>query len=282
MDLLCFHSSETLRKAIGQHLQELNIEFELYSLLPGNEMRKIINDKKAEIVIMEVTRERLNDFKEISSTVFSIPIIKSIDREIAINLEEIDADYILSDSISGFKEKFMKILIKNEKKLNEFLMKDKIFRNIIYGYGFSWGRTYIVNIEHRGEIIDLIPKFSSKIPIFIAMRENPRKFQGQKNSRVIWITDVIGKDRIKPHNLTILTDNIIKFLEKKQKKIVIMDCLEYLLLYNDFINVIRNVELINSYAMDNDSLVIIIVDNNSYTSKEYSLLKRYSMTWKGV
>ncbi|NPA75055.1 MAG: DUF835 domain-containing protein [Euryarchaeota archaeon] len=211
-----------------------------------------------------------------------MPIIKSIDREIAINLEELQADYLLSDSLSTFKESFMKILIKNESRIRDFIEQDRIFKNLIYGYGFSWGKTYIVNVEQREYIYEFIPIFSRKIPIFMAMRDNPRRFKGMKNLKVIWLTDVVGKDRIKPHNLTILTDNIIKFIEEEKKRIVIMDCVEYLLLYNDFINVIRNIELINSYAMDYDALVIIIVDNNSYTSKEYSLLKRYSIVWKGV
>ncbi len=99
---------------------------------------------------------------------------------------------------------------------------------------------------------------------------------------MVWVTDIVGKNRIKPHNLTIITDNIIKFLESGDKKIVIIDCIEYLLLYNDFINIMRNVELINSYAMENNSLVILIVDNEAYTTKEYSLLKRYAILWKGA
>ncbi len=282
MDLLAFHSSDEIREEIKFHLSELGFEFEVFSLLSVDEIKKLAREKKPVIVLMEVSRRTLETFVELSTITFAIPIIKSIDREIAINLEEMQTDYLLSDSIYSFKESFMQILIKNEEKIKDFVEQDRVFRNLIYGFGFSWGRTYIVNVGQKGEVVKLIPKFSRKIPIFMAMRENPSRFMNMNNLKVFWVTDVVGKNRIKPHNLTILTDNIIKFIESGKKRIVIMDCIEYLLLYNDFVNVLRNVELINSYAMDYESLVIIIIDNNSYTNKEYSLLKRYSMVWKGA
>ncbi len=282
MDLLVFHSSSDIREEIRGHLEELGFEHEIFPMLPEPEIKSIIKDKEPTIVIMEVSRKSFETFVEISTLCFTIPLIKSIDREIAINLEEMSTDYLLSDSISSFKESLMQIFIKNEDKIKGFIEKEHVFKNLVYGFGFSWGKTYIVDVEQRDEVYALIPKFSRKIPVFMAMRENPRKFEGLNNIKLFWVTDVVGKNRIKPHNLTILTDNIIKFIESGRRRIVIMDCIEYLLLYNDFINVIRNVELINSYAMDYDALVIIIVDNNSYTKKEYSLLKRYSILWKGA
>ncbi len=281
MDLMCFHSSEKVRNAIFESLKEMDFNFECFPLLSPEEIEKKVRDKNPHVLMVELNRDNIKNYEKFDKIVFAIPLIKSIDREIALNLEDMGVDYLSSDSLGGFKENLMKVLIKNEDKVGEFLKEERIFKNIIYGFGFSWGHTFIVTMENRDSFYPLIPKFSEGIKVFVAMRESPKIFEENENLKVIWITDIVGKNRIKPHNLTILTDNIIKFLEGNTKRIVVIDCLEYLLLYNDFVNVVRNVELINSYAMEYNSLVILIIDNNAYTTKEYSLLKRYSILWKG-
>ncbi len=281
MDLMCFHSNERVRNSINDALNEMDFNFECHPLLSPEEIERKSEENKPHVLLVEFNKENIGEYKSLSEIAFTIPLVKSIDRDIALNLESMNVDYISSDSISGFKENLMKVLIKNEDKIGEFLSEPRIFKNIIYGFGFSWGHTYIVTMENRDSIYSLIPNFSRGIKVFVAMRESPRILEENENLKVVWITDIVGKNRIKPHNLTILTDNIIKFIEEEKKRIVVIDCLEYLLLYNDFVNVVRNVELINSYAMEYDSLVILIIDNNAYTTKEYSLLKRYSILWKG-
>jgi len=282
MDILCIHSNAQLRGVIANYLREMEFEFECYEYTSMAESINIVKNSKPYVVLMEFTKENISSYKDISNLAFIIPLIKSIDRDIAINFEEWNVDYIFTDAVSQFRGSLMKILRKNKEQMKELLSKDKIFKNIIYGYNFTWGNTYIASIEQREDIFSLIPELSEGLEIFVVLRENPIFLEENKNVKVIWVTDIVGKNRIKPHNLTIITDNIIKFLERGDKKVVVLDCIEYLLLYNDFINIMRNLELINSYAMEHNSLVIIIVDNEAYTTKEYSLLKRYSILWKGV
>ncbi len=282
MDILCFHSNAQLRKQISVYLEEMDFNFECYDLEDTSEIEKTIRIENPRIVLLEFNKNNVEDYKRISNLAFTIPLIKSIDRDIAINFEEWSVDYIFTDTVTQFRSSLMKILIKNKESLKHLFEDERFFKNIIYGYNFSWGHMYIAGMDQRDEIFSLIPVLSERIEIFVALRENPYFLEGIQNVRVVWVTDIVGKNRIKPHNLTIITDNIIKFLESGDKKIVIIDCIEYLLLYNDFINIMRNVELINSYAMENNSLVILIVDNEAYTTKEYSLLKRYAILWKGA
>ncbi len=282
MDILCFHSNAQLRKQISVYLEEMDFNFECYDLEDTSEIEKTIRIENPRIVLLEFNKNNVEDYKRISNLAFTIPLIKSIDRDIAINFEEWSVDYIFTDTVTQFRSSLMKILIKNKESLKHLFEDERVFKNIIYGYNFSWGHMYIAGMDQRDEIFSLIPVLSERIEIFVALRENPYFLEGIQNVRVVWVTDIVGKNRIKPHNLTIITDNIIKFLESGDKKIVIIDCIEYLLLYNDFINIMRNVELINSYAMENNSLVILIVDNEAYTTKEYSLLKRYAILWKGA
>jgi archaellum biogenesis ATPase FlaH len=159
----------------------------------------------------------------------------------------------------------------------------RVEKNIIYAYGFEWGRTFIVRRELENHLYNILPNIATKpVSLFMAIRDLGNAPKNIKDAKVVWVTDIVGKDRIKPHNLTILTDSIIRFIEENENAIVLIDCVEYLLLYNDFINVLRNIELINSYIMEKNAMLIIITDNNSYTPKEYSLLRRYAIEWNGV
>lgn len=280
MDVLCFHQEEKYRSTISKGLKDLGIQHKCFSLLPLDEIKKICNEKKPFVILIEYQE----NYDEIFNTdYFVIPLIRAIDPK-KERLEARGIDFMVVENVSErFKTAFMKILLKNRDKkiLREFLNRENMRKNVIYGFGFSWGKIYIVDMGIKDVLYSILPEMSDKIDIFMAIREKPERF-GNIRGKKIWVTDIVGRDRIKPHNLTILTDSIIRFLEETAGRIVIIDCIEYLLLYNDFINIMRNIELLNSYAMERNSIIIIIIDKNAYTTKEYSLLRRYAIGWKGV
>lgn len=289
MDILCLHTNAQVREEISRHLKEMEFVFSCNSPESWDQIEKTIKEKKPKIILMETKKDTrkyvemaVEMTEKMDSDAVIIPIIKSIDRDIAIYFEEKNIGYILGDSLLQFKENLMKVLVEKRDRLESLFKERRIFKNVVYAFGFSWGRMYIADLQRREEVYGILPNLSEGIDIFIVFREKPPILMENHNIKSVWVTDIVGKNRIKPHNLTILTDSIIKFLEESERRIVVMDCVEYLLLYNDFINVMRNIELINSYAMEYNSLVILIVDNKAYTTKEYSLLKRYAIEWAGV
>ncbi len=281
MDVLCFHSKEDTRKKISSHLEEMGFEFECFDILDYKSMLDLWKKKKPLIIITELSEKNM---KILDEDIFVIPIIKHVNRTLATKYA--NRDFIILDPFTrNFKSVFMKILLTHSDKrsVKKLLSQNKISRNIVYGYGLEWGKSFVVNIKDEEKIYAILPDIlRDNIHLFVAVRDRPEMLRELKNTKVIWVTDIIGKDRIKPHNLTILTDSIIRFIEEKDNAIILIDCIEYLLLYNDFINILRNIELINSYVMEHDAILIIIIDNNAYTKKEYSLLRRYAMEWKGA
>jgi len=281
MDILCFHSKEDIRKKISSHLEEMGFEFECFEFIDYENMIKLWKRKKPLIILTELSDKNI---KILDEDLFVIPIIKHVNRTLATKYA--NRDFIILDPLTrNFKRIFMKILLMHtdKKSVRKLLSKEGISRNIVYGYGFEWGRTFVVNIKDEEKIYRILPDIvRDDIHLFVAVRDKPEILEDLSNTKVVWVTDIIGKDRIKPHNLTILTDSIIRFIEEKKNAIILIDCIEYLLLYNDFINILRNVELINSYVMEHNAILIIIIDNNAYTKKEYSLLRRYAMEWKGA
>jgi hypothetical protein len=259
----------------------MGFEFECLELMDYEGMMDLWRKKKPLIILTELSDKNI---KILDEDLFVIPIIKHVNRTLATKYA--NRDFIILDPLTrNFRRVFMKILLmhSDKKSVKKLLSKKGIARNIVYGYGFEWGRSFVVNIKDEEKIYRILPEIvKDDIHLFVAVRDRPEVLEGLSNTKVVWVTDIIGKDRIKPHNLTILTDSIIRFIEEKENAIILIDCIEYLLLYNDFINILRNIELINSYVMEHNAILIIIIDNNAYTKKEYSLLRRYAMEWIGV
>ncbi len=272
MDIICVHSDQGVRNIIRRELISFNFSFQCYPSI--DDARGI----DATIALIEFS---MQDIDKAYQYPLVIPLIKTTDTELSYRLERVGMDYITVDSLKNFKQRFMKILLKNSERIKPLSQQEKFLKNVIYAYGFEWGRMYTVNLPKARDVYEFIENIPESICVFIATRERPDSLVGRNNMRYVWVTDILGKDRIKPHNLTVLTDMITRFLEEGDRRVVVMDCIEYLLLYNDLLSVLRNLELINSYAMEYDSLVILIIDENAYSRRDLSLLQRYAKKWNG-
>ena len=270
MDVLCFHPTETIARRIVEILRDIGLEGENASSMKS--LRKLIEKEKPAVILLPDS-----SFWEVEEGDFLKLALSEVSGESKISIPTEDPTQFLHDFVHALLEN-----VENERVKN-LLEREGMHKNIIYAYGFSWGKSYVVKTSLQRKLYEIIPVFSRKgLPVFIAMREKPDRFLELPSAKVVWVTDIVGKDRIKPHNLTILTDSIIRFIEEHGNAIVVMDCVEYLLLYNEFVNILRNIELINSYVMEHMSILIIIIDSNAYTTKEYSLLSRYALEWHGV
>ncbi len=270
MDVLCFHPVESVTRRIVEVLKDIGME--AANATSVQSLRMMIEKEKPAVVLVPDS-----SFWEVEEGDFLKLALSEVSGEAKISVPTEDVTQFLHD--------FVRSLIENSEnsRVRELLEREEMRKNVIYAYGFSWGKSYVVKTSLQRNLYEIIPIFSKKeLPIFIAMREKPDRFAGLPNAKVVWVTDIVGKDRIKPHNLTILTDSIIRFIEEHGNAIVVMDCVEYLLLYNEFVNILRNIELINSYVMEHKSILIIIIDSNAYTTKEYSLLSRYALEWNGA
>ncbi len=272
MDIICVHSDDEIRDIIRRELAGFGFTFKCFSSIEE------VMDVKATVALVEFTNE--NEFRRFHHSLI-IPLIKTTSGEISYELERRGIDYITVDSLKNFKQRLMKILIKNRDRIKSLSEQERFLKNTIYAYGFEWGRMYTVSVSKVQEVYEFVKNIPRSIYVFIASRERPGHFVKKDNIKYIWVTDILGKDRIKPYNLTVLTDMITRFLEEGDKRIVVMDCIEYLLLYNDILNVLRNIELLNSYAMEYDSLIILIIDENAYSRRDLSLLQRYAKKWNG-
>jgi len=108
-------------------------------------------------------------------------------------------------------------------------------------------------------------------------REHPetiRKSWGLEKTPIIWLSNQLGKVYVNPTNIGILSDTIIRFIEKSGDSVVMIDGIEFLIVNNDFEKVLRMVHHIAEANMEYKSRLIISVDPRTLDVRQMALLER--------
>ncbi len=121
---------------------------------------------------------------------------------------------------------------------------------------------FLLNDERQGLIIS---------------RRHPSKLRDEKgleNVRLVWLSHTPGEDYHNPSALGSLNKLICRFIQDNERAVVLLDGLEYLTLYNDFVQTLLFVEHVNEFVMQNPGVVLIPLNPSALGSKELALLGR--------
>lgn len=91
---------------------------------------------------------------------------------------------------------------------------------------------------------------------------------------IIWLSNQLGKVYVNPTNIGILSDTVIRFVEKSGDSVVLIDGVEFLIVNNDFDKVLRMINHITEAVMEYKSRLIISVDPRTLSTREIALLER--------
>lgn len=119
-------------------------------------------------------------------------------------------------------------------------------------------------------------KYRSRAQGLIVTRQFPneiRKKYSLHTTPILWLTTVAGNENIDPAKLSILTDFILKFMEKSVNGVVLVDGIEYLISSNDFHRVLRAIEMWTETAMVGATRLIISIDPRAYEKKDLAVLE---------
>lgn len=108
-------------------------------------------------------------------------------------------------------------------------------------------------------------------------RQHPKNLKiilGRGDIETYWLTSLEGNGNIDPTDIGILSDLIIRFIEKHRDTIILLDGLELLITHNDFPKVIRMVNHITEQVMQHNARFMITVDERTLDKKELALLER--------
>ncbi|ACS32774.1 DUF835 domain-containing protein [Thermococcus gammatolerans] len=120
------------------------------------------------------------------------------------------------------------------------------------------------------DVMELIK--SAKLPTLVFTR-NPHLYQGMEFVVPVWVTQATDQG-ISPTKLHVIQEHALKFIRKNPNAIVLIDCLEYLLLYNDFAAVYKFLINLKDYLIPAGAALIVIVDESALDERQRALLLR--------
>jgi tetratricopeptide (TPR) repeat protein len=97
-----------------------------------------------------------------------------------------------------------------------------------------------------------------------------------KNTKLYWLTKSKAKiDSLEPSQIEKIRWLIKDFVYENKNGVILLDGLEYLILQNNFENVLKFVELLKDDIAINDAILILPIDPATLETKQLALLERY-------
>lgn len=113
---------------------------------------------------------------------------------------------------------------------------------------------------------------STKLPTLVFTR-NPHLYKGVEFIMPVWITQATDQG-IPPTKLHVIQEHALKFVRETPNAAVLIDCLEYLLLYNDFPAVYKFLINLKDYLILAGAALIVVVDESALDERQRALLLR--------
>ena len=162
------------------------------------------------------------------------------------------------------------------------MKEDVLFQSLLLGNDWKLepGRTHIIK-ERRPELavdcfIQLLERGYEGLYITRQHPDHIEQAYRMRGSRIIWLSTMLGKDHIDPHNLSSLTNLICNFLNDSGARVVALDGLEYLVVNNDFDRVLRFVECVSEAAANKGTVLLISVDERAFEEREMAFIEKNS------
>lgn len=111
----------------------------------------------------------------------------------------------------------------------------------------------------------------------VVTREFPdsiRRMHSLETTPVIWLTESPGERRIAPTSTAMLTDTLVRFMEKNPNSIVLLEGIEYLTTFSDFRKVLKQLDYLNETTWVTRARLLIAVNPKAFDPKDLALLER--------
>ena len=131
---------------------------------------------------------------------------------------------------------------------------------------------YLV-LGSKSKFVDVIELLkSAKLPTIVFTR-NPHLYKGLDFIVPVWVTQATDQG-VAPTKLHVIQEHALEFTRKNPNAVVVIDCLEYLLLYNDFSAVYKFLISLKDHLIPAGSALIVIADKDALDERQRALLLR--------
>ncbi|ANF22421.1 DUF835 domain-containing protein [Thermococcus piezophilus] len=120
------------------------------------------------------------------------------------------------------------------------------------------------------ELVEFISSIDA--PVLVITR-SPWKYENLgEHVQILWVTQVTDKG-IGLTKLHVVIESAVKFL-RGGGRLIVVDCLETLILYNDFTAIFRFLTALKDHAVETKSAVLVVVDKETLKERELNVLLR--------
>jgi DNA-binding response OmpR family regulator len=230
-----------------------------------------------------VLRMMLTATTEIGTDIFGLQDVVSgyirkpfNNDELAVRLREMlgDQPQVKEEPKTEKDRKGLRSLLR--KKEEESGME--VARSSAKVYELRRGFSYLVKETKPNKSFEIfVDQVTHNIQGLCVTRQHPtiiRKEWGLEKTPIIWLSNQLGKVYVNPSNIGILSDTIIRFVEKSGDGVILIDGIEFLVVNNDFDKVLRMVHHVTEAVMENRSRLIVSVDPRTLETRELALLER--------
>jgi hypothetical protein len=143
----------------------------------------------------------------------------------------------------------------------------------------STGCAYLVEERRPNQSLEMCEKFSSEgAELLIVSRDPPSQLISRTiliPKKTIWLTNLVGADRMNPTSIGILMSEIRKFVEQSDRRpIVLIDGLEYLISLNTYDRMLQFIHQLRDMFVMAGAVLIMPIDMRTLTDREQALLER--------
>ncbi|MCU0852397.1 MAG: DUF835 domain-containing protein [Thermoplasmata archaeon] len=120
-------------------------------------------------------------------------------------------------------------------------------------------------------------KYRTRPHGLIVTRQNPARVRSQyfiQTTPIVWLSSLAGRDNMDPGKLSVLTDQLVGFMEKSENGVILVDGIEYLVTANDFSRVLKAIDKWTEAGMIGSSRLILTIDPRSFDTKDLAMLER--------
>lgn len=128
---------------------------------------------------------------------------------------------------------------------------------------------YVVLSRHRlADVLEIIK--TANMPVMAITRFPEAYNELEKTSEVVWVTQL--SEGVSPTALHVIQGKVVDFVRRHEDSVVVVDCVEYLLLYNDFRTVVKFLLTLKDYVIASGNTLIVFVDDLILSQQERSLI----------
>ena len=112
---------------------------------------------------------------------------------------------------------------------------------------------------------------------FAVSRKNTEhwsKAYGFEPARLLWVSRSSVEGAVDPTRLHYITQSIIDFVRAHDGGIIIIDCIDFLLLYNDFHSVMKFLLSVKDNVVLNSGMMIVVLSEKTLSQQEKSIIMR--------